>query len=184
MGGITGVETVAAIRQLDENVPIAFATTSTEHTLESYRLDVLKYIEKPVTEKAVRSLLELASLKKENRPHLMLRSDGGEVKLPLERILCVEQRGHELLFSLTGGETLRTPEKLDALEGTLAGHDFYRCHKSYLVNLAYIESLDRELMVFEMKEGKPVHIRRESLGDARKAYESYLFGRARGQADE
>ena len=38
---------VRKIREMDETIPIAFTTTSTEHTLESYRLSVLKYLEKP-----------------------------------------------------------------------------------------------------------------------------------------
>ena len=38
MNGMTGVEAVRKIREMDETIPIAFTTTSTEHTLESYRL--------------------------------------------------------------------------------------------------------------------------------------------------
>ena len=48
MDGMTGVEAVQKIREMDECIPIAFTTTSTEHTFESYRLSVLKYLEKPV----------------------------------------------------------------------------------------------------------------------------------------
>ena len=51
MDGMTGVEAVRKIREMDETIPIAFTTTSTEHTLESYRLSVLKYLEKPVRQK-------------------------------------------------------------------------------------------------------------------------------------
>ena len=47
MTGITGVETVSRIRQVDEEIPVAFVTSSPDHTLESHRLSVLKYIEKP-----------------------------------------------------------------------------------------------------------------------------------------
>ena len=35
MDGMTGVEAVQKIREMDEAIPIAFTTTSTEHTLES-----------------------------------------------------------------------------------------------------------------------------------------------------
>lgn len=184
MGGMTGVETVTRLRELDEEVPIAFATTSTEHTLESYRLNVLKYIEKPVGQKAVQEIIQLARLKKESRPHLHFKIDGSEVNIPLDSIIYMEQKGHELLIHVADGEPVRVNEKLDSVEPLLAGQSFYRCHKSYLVSLACIKSYDKELMVFTMKDGKNVHIRRESLGEARRAYEDFLFGTARGMDDE
>ena len=59
MDGMTGVEAVQRIRELDERIPIAFTTTSTEHALEGYRLSVLKYLEKPVRQKDVNDLLRL-----------------------------------------------------------------------------------------------------------------------------
>lgn len=184
MGALSGVETVAAIRKADENVPVAFVTSSTEHTLESYRLGVLRYIEKPVTEKAVCKLLEFARLKQESAPRLVLKIDGQEVGIPFDRIVYAEQKAHHLVLYLTGGEVVQAVERLDVVAPQFEGQAFFRCHKSYLVNLACIQNFDRALLVFRMKEGSNVHIRRESMGEARKAYENYLFSKARGTDDE
>ena len=63
MKGMTGIDTIKTIREVDPNVLVAFTTTSLDFTLESYRLDAIKYIEKPVSKKAVTDLLELALLK-------------------------------------------------------------------------------------------------------------------------
>lgn len=68
MDGMTGVEAVRKIREMDETIPIAFTTTSTEHTLESYRLSVLKYLEKPVRQKDINDLLHLVKLQRGQRP--------------------------------------------------------------------------------------------------------------------
>ncbi len=184
MGGISGVETVKAIRGAGDDVPVAFATTSTEFALEGYRLDVIKYIEKPVGQKAVKELMELAVLKRDNRPRLTLRVGGEDVGVALNRVMFAEQKGHDVLVYLAGGEVVQTGERLDSIEPRFGGGAFFRCHKSYIVNLSYVETLDRELMVFAMRGGQNVHIRRESLGAARKAYEAYLYSRTRGQDDE
>lgn len=184
MVGITGIETVTAIREIDEAVPIAFVTTSTDHTLESYRLEALKYIEKPVKEKAVVELLRMAQLKKENTPRLILKIGGKDCSVAFERILYAEQKAHSLCLFLTGGEVLQVNEKLENVENQFLSQPFFRCHKSYLVNLSYVKALDSELMVFAMKEGKNVHIRRESMGKARKAFEAYLFEKARRMGDD
>lgn len=184
MDGMTGIETVTAIRRIDEAVPIAFVTTSTDHTLESYRLEALKYIEKPVKEKAVRELLQLAQMKKENTPRLLLKIGGKDCSAAFDRILYLEQRAHTLFVFLISGEVLQANERLELVEPQFASQPFFRCHKSYLVNLAHVKALDTELMVFSMKEGGNVHIRRESMGKSRKAFEAYLFDRARRMGDE
>lgn len=179
MGGITGIETVTAIRQIDENVAIAFTTTSTDHTLESYRLDAIKYIEKPVKEKSIRKLLELILLKKENTPELILEIKGKPYSIPFERILYIEQKSHTIYLFLTGDEILKANEKLDNIVKQFEGQSFFRCHKSFLVNFSYVKSLDKELMVFSMQNDRNVHIRRESMSTARKSFEVYLFKRSR-----
>lgn len=184
MAEMTGIEAVTAIRQIDEQVPIAFVTASTDHTLESYRLEALKYIEKPVKEKAVRELLQLAQMKKENKPRLNIKVGGKDVSVSFERILYAEQKAHTLHLFLTGGEVLQVNEKLDNVEKQFTGQTFFRCHKSFLVNLSCVKTLDTELMVFIMKEGRNVHIRRESMGKAKKSFETYLFERTRRMGDD
>jgi len=184
MDGLNGVEVVGRLREMGDDVPVAFITTSTDYALESYRLEALKYIEKPLKEKAVLELLEFARLKKEYTPRLLLKKSGREFSLPFERILYVEQRDHTLYLYLTGGEAVQIQERMDVIEPQFAGQPFFRCHKSYLVNLTHVAELDRELMVFVMKEGDNVHIRRESMSKARKAFEAYLFTAARRLGDE
>lgn len=175
LGGMTGVEIASKIRETDESVPIAFTTTSTEFTLESYRLGALKYIEKPVKKKAVQELLEIVRLKKENRPRLLLKMNGKDILIDFQRILYVEQKAHILRVFLAGGEILLVNEKLKNIESQFEEQNFIRCHKSYLVNLAYVKELNREFRLFSMKEGQNVLIRRESMPAAQKALADYLF---------
>ena len=56
---------------------------------------------------------------------------------------------------------------------------FFRCHKSYLVNLAYVTGIDQEMMVFYMKEGNTVYIRRDLFKKAKNAWELWLYNMAR-----
>lgn len=190
MGGMTGVEVVTEIRKTDESLIVAFITTSTDHTLAGYRLNAIKYIEKPVKKKAVLELLELTQLKKESAPRLALKKGGKEISIPFERILYVEQKDRALYLNLTGGEVLQVNGKLDeiqpqfVMQPNLHLQPFFRCHKSYLVNLTHVAELDKWLMQFIMKEGGAVYIRRENMGKAKKAFEAYLFAAAREMGDD
>lgn len=177
--GLSGVETVRAIRRIDSIVPIAFTTTSADHALDGYRMDVMKYMEKPFTADAVSDALKQAERKRQELPGLLITDSRKTLSIPFGQILYVEQKAHELYFHLTGNRTLKTRGRLDETEPSFASFPYIRCHKSYLVNLDFVTGLDRELMVFNMQDGTNVHIRRENLKKAKDAWETRLFDRTR-----
>lgn len=183
MSGMTGVQAVAKIREVDEEIPIAFITTSTEHTLESYRLSALKYIEKPFREKDIEEILSLALMKKANIPSLLVQRNKEAAKIPFSQILYLEQQNHQLAIILKNGDTLHIYDKLSDILPLLEGQSFFMPHKSYAVHLPYVCTIDKELRCFSMINGKNIPIRRESMSKAKKALESYLFDKTRGIAE-
>lgn len=68
MSGMKGVDAAAEIRKADRTVTLAFTTTGTEHTLESYRLKAASYLEKPVKQEDVRGILSLVLAKRNTAP--------------------------------------------------------------------------------------------------------------------
>ena len=80
---------------------------------------------------------------------------------------------------LRGGEERAFYEKLSAVEPQLEGKPFFVSHKSCCVNLSLVRRIDSELRCFEMTDGSNVPIRRESMSWAKRAYEDFLFFRAR-----
>lgn len=85
MGSLTGIETAAKIRETDEEVPIAFVTTSQDFTRESYRLSALSYLEKPVSQKKLTEILELARMKKKTGPPLSCTAAVRRKRFPFRR---------------------------------------------------------------------------------------------------
>nr|MCR5656094.1 LytTR family transcriptional regulator DNA-binding domain-containing protein [Butyrivibrio sp.] len=73
------------------------------------------------------------------------------------------------------GATLQMTGKLDDIEAQTPDDTFMRCHKSYLVNIAHVKNVDKDLQVFEMKDGECVHIRRESLREASRLLTEYAL---------
>lgn len=181
MDGMTGVEAVRKIREMDETIPIAFTTTSTEHTLESYRLSVLKYLEKPVRQKDINDLLRLVKLQKDNTPRLTVRQNGTVQKLPFSELLYLEQKGHHVMISRKDGSILQLYGKLSDLLPQLEEQPFFCPHKSYCVNLAFVRGINEEYQCYEMADGKNVPISRSNRSKARRAYEDFLFARTRGE---
>lgn len=175
MDGLTGIQTIAKVREVDSQVAVAFITTSKDFALESYRLEAFKYIEKPATKKAVVEALQLAQLKQQTVERLVLRTSSNMLSYPIFQILYLEQKGRNLMVHLADGGHVSVAKKLDEVSQQLEGKNFLRCHKSFLVNLAFVRGIDRELSTFSMEQGDNVHIRRESFWTMKKAFETYLF---------
>lgn len=180
MDGMTGVEAVQKIREMDDAIPIAFTTTSTEHTLESYRLSVLKYLEKPVRQKDINDLLRLVKLQRDSIPRLTIHQNGTVQKLPLSELLYLEQKGHHVMISRKDGSIVQLYGKLSDLLPQLEEQPFFCPHKSYCVNLAFVRGINEEYQCYDMADGKMVPISRSNRAKAKRAYEDFLFARTRG----
>lgn len=180
MDGMTGVEAVQKIREMDESIPIAFTTTSTEHTLESYRLSVLKYLEKPVRQKDINDLLHLVKLQRDRAPQLAIRQNGAAQRLLLSELFYLEQKAHHVFLYRRDGGTLQLYGKLSDLLPQLEGQPFFCPHKSYCVNLAFVRGINEEYQCYKMSDGKNVPISRTNRAKAKRAWEDYLFARTRG----
>ncbi len=178
MDGISGVEAVRRLREQEPELPVAFVTSSQDHALDGYRLKVAKYIEKPVTKEDMDSAIALAAQWREQAAVEVVLQEK-KLSLPVNRLVLVEQRAHYLLFWFEGGGTKQAKGRLDELEPQLAGFPFFRSHKSYLANLSHVVGIDQGLLVFCMKDGQSVYIRRDLLKKAKNAWEDWLFAQAR-----
>lgn len=180
LNGLDGVEAVQQVRELDEEIPVAFITVSPDFALDAYRMNVAKYIEKPASQRAVNEMLALARNKRAEREQdVVLLGRRNPIRIPVLRLRYAEQQEHNLVFYLSDGSTMKRKGKLDDLEPLLAGYPFFRCHKSYLVNLSFVQGIDKEQMVFQLREGGSVYIRRELFYKARSEWENWLFSAAR-----
>ncbi|MFI3227603.1 MAG: LytTR family DNA-binding domain-containing protein [Clostridia bacterium] len=175
MKNMTGIDVITEIRNVDHNVSVAFITSSKDFTLESYRLDAVKYIEKPATPKSIIDALQLAQLKRKTEDVLEIKINNVTQIYTLSRIVYLEQKARNLLIHLQDGEVISANKKLIDVESQLVGKGFLRCHKSYIVNSAYIRGIDRELCLFEMTEGSKVYIRKRGFWEVQRDFEEYLF---------
>lgn len=174
MDGITGVEAMTRIRSQDQQVPMAFITTSAEFALESYRLSALKYIEKPLQQRDIEEILTLARMKRDSAPSLTVQVSGREMKIRLSSILYLEQEAHRLNI-VTEGESIWVYDRLSTVLPQVEPQGFFFSHKSFAVNLNHVMGMDPELRCFRMANGVNVPIRRELYRKAQNAFESCLF---------
>ncbi len=87
-----------------------------------------------------------------------------------EEILYVESKKrkvdiHTLQECFTVYATMRHMEEQ-------LGEDFYRCHRGYLVNMAYVKEYETDII--HLKNGETVYMARDKYSDFVKAYKHYL----------
>lgn len=142
MPGRSGIDTARCIRALDQNAALIFATTSQDHGMESFEVGASDYLVKPFQEEEVARALDwcLDHIPTPMRC-LSVYTDGEQQELPLASIWYIDVYGHQSHIH-TSQETVVTRRGLDELEITIDSQDFLRCHRSYLVNMNYIQGLE------------------------------------------
>ena len=173
MPGMGGIDATTKIRNIDSSVPIAFATSSKDYAMDGYKNRVIRYIMKPFDPTEVGEVLTLAEQMKGAQGGITIRVNGKDMTFSYEKVCYAEQNAHTLYLHMANGATLQMTGKLDNIEAQTPDDMFMRCHKSYLVNIAHVKNIDKDLQVFVMKDGDSVHIRRESLRDAARLLAEY-----------
>ncbi len=147
MPGMSGVELAEALQKMKKRPEIVFATAYPDYALKAFRVDAIDYLVKPFDEEQLNHTMD--RLAKVITPAEVETKSLGKLAVHDEdKIVFIEPR--DILFiSREVRETLiRTERKkytcrfsLKELEEKLHTYPFFRVHKSYLVQLPFVEEL-------------------------------------------
>jgi two-component system, LytTR family, response regulator len=161
MPGLTGLD---LCKSLTQGPRIIFTTAYSEYALEGFRADAIDYLLKPFdfTEflKAANKaynwfglLSRNSGLEKPEKPDtIMVKSESKLVRIPLEEIIYIESMGDYIkIFCQNSPNPVITQLAMKAIEEKLPSSLFFRVHRSYLVNLSSIKTIERNRIVFGKK---------------------------------
>ena len=173
---INGIDTAAEIRKLDKSVKIIFLTFSKEFAFDAYSVKADNYLLKPIdSEKFYTCLDECYSEILDNEKCIAVKSPSGIHRVKLCEIEHIEAQGKQVLFSLTDGCIIEAIEPFYVYENKLFLNDgFFKCHRSYLVNLYKISSYTQKEVT--MRSGCRIPISRNFSKQFKEAYFALLFG--------
>ena len=143
-----GIEAARQMAEIDRDIKFVFVTAHSDFALNAFELYSFDYIMKPFKETrvktTVRKLKEKVFLEqsaKSKQPFgLMIEVDSKQVFLDPAEILFIESRKHKLLIKTINCDYL-TAGDLFTYEQRLSPHNFFRCHKGYLVNLNQLKEV-------------------------------------------
>lgn len=166
MRGIDGMRTAKLLRKrMKKEEILIFISASREYALEAFEVEAFWYLLKPVDEKKLRMVLQkiIGKTEKEMQEFILVSKERQKKKLFLNNIYYFEIRGRTI--DVHGADGIFTYyEQIGNLEKMLQKKGFFRCHKSYLVNLKYVESYTRQEIL--MDNGEQIMI-------AKRRYEAF-----------
>ena len=176
MPGQNGMDVAKEIRQYDTNVKIIFLTSSPEFAVESYTVGAYFYQLKPIWEESFFRLMDavLAECEKKKKNSLILRSKDGITRIDLQQLEYCEVLGRKLLFHLEDGAVLESAGSLDDLAGQLMQYsNFFRPHRSFLVNMEYIQNISSRSI--KMVNDAEIPIPHGKCSEIKNTYMEYAF---------
>jgi DNA-binding LytR/AlgR family response regulator len=149
MPEMSGIELLKSL----EKRPIAILITAKrDYAVEGFELNVADYIVKPVTLPRLITAVSRAKeifdsrnskVEKTDKDFIFIRDKGVLTKLKLEDILFIQALGSYV--------TIHTPDKnhtihltLMAIEEKLPAEKFYRLHRSYIIALNKVDTVEQE----------------------------------------
>lgn len=176
MPGQNGMDVAKEIRQYDTNMKIIFLTSSPEFAVESYSVGAYFYQLKPIWEESFFWLMDavLAECEKKKKNSLILRSKDGITRIDLQQLEYCEVLGRKLLFHLENGAVLESAGSLDDLAGQLMQYsNFFRPHRSFLVNMEYIQNISSRSI--KMVNDAEIPIPHGKCSEIKNTYMEYAF---------
>ena len=176
MPGQNGMDVAKEIRQYDTNMKIIFLTSSPEFAVESYTVGAYFYQLKPIWEESFFRLMDavLAECEKKKKNSLILRSKDGITRIDLQQLEYCEVLGRKLLFHLENGAVLESAGSLDDLAGQLMQYsNFFRPHRSFLVNMEYIQNISSRSI--KMVNEAEIPIPHGKCSEIKNTYMEYAF---------
>lgn len=144
MKRIDGLRTARKIREKDENVVLVFVTNMANYAIKGYEVNAYDFVLKPVTYFSISKILEkIDKLMERHRQDLLsIPTAEGMMQLRTKEIVYFESFDHRVQMSTVHGK-IWVRLLMRELEERLKEHGFYRCSNSYLINLAYVECINK-----------------------------------------
>lgn len=155
MPGISGLE---LLKSLDNPPMVILVTAYAEHALDGFNLSAVDYLVKPVAfsrfVKAVEKARTLYMMRQPQQKaiqaeddHFFVNANYALVKVKLNDITFIEGLKDYVKIHIVGGSLVTTRMGLKAVEERLNPERFMRVHKSYIISIDKIESIQKSQLV-------------------------------------
>ena len=163
-----GMETAKLLRRRGDHSLLVFVTVLKELVFDAFQVEAYDYLLKPLDRARFKQTMErvLRSLDRKTAEDIVIqRGTGCEVVLLSDIVYC-EVLGRKIYLHKHDGTVSDYYDKLEDLERRVDGR-FFKCHRSYLVNLDYVRGCqDGQVLLFQGERIPASRLRERELTQA------------------
>ncbi len=177
MPALNGMELAREIQTFNTAVPILFLTSSPEFAVESYTVHAVNYLLKPVSRESLFSALNdiSAQQKADRKNYIIVKSNIGVRKILLSQLVYVEAHDRRVIYHLQNGGQVDCIARFSAIAGELLKNiEFIQPHRSYLVNMSYINIIGT--MDMELQDHTVLPLAQRRVAEIKEYYLAYQMG--------
>ena len=175
--GYNGIEIAKKLRIANDYTTIIFITSFPAIVFDSFEVDTFRFLVKPIDKIKLFKALDdfISRIKKDD--FIQIKSNGSAYYIKESKISYIEAHGKYCIIYLedSAHQYLEYQDTLSKVS-ELLGDVFYRCHKSFVVNMKYISSFDKSSI--KMKNQKTIPISRGKRNDFMTVYSNYIINNA------
>ncbi|HOR86179.1 MAG TPA: LytTR family DNA-binding domain-containing protein [Bacillota bacterium] len=176
---MNGLELAKQIRNYDPHCYITFITGHPElcMTVFRYHIEAFEYLVKPVTYQALEECViaigkhyyrYLNHQKHNKETMVIIRSGNRDYNVELHSIIYVESINQKLVVHTRD----RSIEFFGYLKNIINdlnenGENFYRCHRSYIININHVKEVNYKDSYIVMSSGEKCYMSRQQKGEIR-----------------
>lgn len=162
MEGIDGISLAKVLRERNRKLALFFVTNYDEYQDDAMDLQAFRFFEKPFNIQRLYSGLDKAMEYIDGAyVDIFLSGDGGQQRVVVDDILYLTRELRKVVL-VTDTAALYTNEKYDQLCEKLPPLFFYSVHKSYFVNLHYVQKYSYSELILTNGDRIPIAPRRQS----------------------
>ncbi len=141
MNGMDGMETARKLRRRKFKGFLIFITVLKEMVFQAFTVQAYDYLVKPIEEKHFEKTMErlLSSMQNASEASLLVQKGYESSIISFEDIVFCEIIDRKVYLHLASSEVVDFYERIENLETKLDDR-FFRCHRSFLINLKYLKS--------------------------------------------
>lgn len=178
MSNATGIDIGKEIRKNNSDNTIIYITTSDDFALDAFNVHACRYLLKPIQESQFFEAMDYAvsCTKTKREPIYLVKTKDGLRSIPYSKIMYIENAARLLYIHMTDGEVItsifirKSFEK--ELEQLIENNQFIQVHKSYLINLNYIDKLNSSSII--MNNGDIIPVSRKNTANVKRQYLLFL----------
>lgn len=151
---LNGMEISKKIREIDCDVLLIFVTNMAQFAIEGYSVDALDFVVKPLLYEPFKMKMEKTFkvlLTRKNLKNVLISVDNGSKRIIASEIVYVEVANHDVYYHTKNGE-YKNRSSMKKVIKELEGLPFSQCNSCYLVNLAFVERVEKDQVVLSTNE--------------------------------